>query len=448
MNERVRRGIDLSNRLGQASISQKIGNFFTWWKGSPFNSRSFLLIAAVFLINLLIVYPVFSKNVTVAYSSSAFLLVSGYLDRMGILRREILFTFLTIFSLAVAPISIYLFVRKITLRNDLMAFLTTLGFILPQPINGGELPLVHALLNGDGAHVFVFSLMPLFLLYFQAFLSVSLPAWFLICVLGTGAIAIISPFAFFNLLIFFSVITISEGFLGKLRIKVARLFTLLVFAFGVSLFWYLPLSRKILDLSHVEFTLQKFWSVFPVIIPVVPVFGALSFLIFDRREKLKPLFIGMTLFIIYAFLFRVSKNLDTTGIFRGERYLPELSFASSLFFSIIFVIIFELAIRKYINLIERYYFALFFFAAFLITSGAIWIGLRVNAVHENIINRWVNDQYGLGISAIWPNFDFRDPLFILSLFISLGTLFYILFLVFRFSKFTSAQVDLYRNKSK
>jgi len=53
-------------------------------------------------------------------------------------------------------------------------------------------------------------------------------------------VAVISPFATFNLLIIFGVITVSEGFFRDLREKISRLMFLLISSFLLSFFWYYP----------------------------------------------------------------------------------------------------------------------------------------------------------------------------------------------------------------
>lgn len=434
-NQNIKRGIDLQNRLLQ-SLGGRFQHAFVWWKGGKLNKNSLFFIFAIFVINLFLVYPLFSRNVTVSFSSSALLIIADLFERLGILHKSQFFSIIVFFSLSFAPISYYLFVRRVALRHELTAFLASLLFILPTPFFKDGMPLISAILNGDGAHALVFSFIPLFLLYVQAFISTGLPAWGVMSSIGTAIIAIISPFAFFNLLIIFMVVTIAEGFLGELRIKLARFLFLISASLALSFFWYHPnVIAKIAVLSHINFALKKFWSIFPLFVPIIPVLGALSFLIFDRRERLKPIFIGFTLFLIYFFLFTISKALNTNGIFIAERYLMELSFATSLFFAVIFAILAELAVRNYIVKISNniILFLVVFLASSLIVFllAASLVGIR--GVQTEIATRPILNASSFGIGAIQRSFDFSNISSVLASLVSLVTLVFLLIILGRFS---------------
>lgn len=435
-NRNIKRGIDLQNRLLQSELGQRFQSAFVWWRGGNLNKNSLFFIFAIFVINLFLVYPLFSRDVTVSFSSSALLIIADLFDRLGILHKSQFFSIIVFFSLSFAPISYYLFVRKVALRHELTAFLASLLFILPTPFFKDGMPMLGAILNGDGAHALIFAFIPLFLLYMQAFIATGLPAWGVMSSIGTAIIAIISPFAFFNLLIIFMVITVAEGFLGGLRIKLARFLFLVFSSLALSFFWYYPnVTMKIVAMVHVNFAIQKFWSVFPLLIPVIPILGVLSFLIFDKREKLKPIFIGMALFLIYFFLFTVSKILNITGIFIAERYLIGLSFAASFFFAVIFVLLAELAVRNYILTIKN---NLILFAVVFSTSSLIVFLLAesldsIKRVQTEIATKPILNASSFGIGAIQRSFNFSNIPSVLAVLVSLITFILLLIILGRFS---------------
>lgn len=347
-NQKVKRGIDFGNRVGESILTETYRKSLSWWRGGKLDKRTLVFVLIVFILNLIIISPLLNRNVTSSFSSSAaFKIIANIIETVFLLRREAFFSFITVFSLAISPITFYLFVRKIALRHELTAFVATLIFISPNPFFDYTPSLGAAVIYGDGAHAVVFSFLPLFLLYVESFIATGIPILGVITAVGTAIIAILSPFVMFNLLVIYPMLTIAEGFLGNLRIKILRMIFLFVAAFGLSLFWYFPtfFSRGIL-LTHVVYAIDKSFSLFPLLIPIIPIFGALFFLVFDRRRRLKPIFIGLSLLIIYAMLFITSKDVMIGGIFTPERYRIELAFSGALTSALVFIIVGETAVRS------------------------------------------------------------------------------------------------------
>lgn len=331
MDTRIKRGIDLQNRLWESSIGKRIQKNVRLWDGGPIDKFTFLGLFAVFFVNVFIVSAIVGKNISDSFSTSSFLMVvANVFQNIGI-TNNVFFVMLTVISLLLAPINIYLFVRKIVHRHELTAFLCAILYVVPNPLSPDGLPLVKALIGGDGAHAIIFSIIPLLLLYFKAFLNKGLFVWGFLSAIMTALVAVVSPFAAFNLLIFFIVITISEGFVGSFRLKITRFICVLLFAFGLSYFWYHPSAlTKIVVLDGVRFAVSYLWRMFPILIPTIPTLGAISFLIFDRREKLQPVFIAIGFFVIYFMFYSISSAFNVTGIFMPERYRIELYFSMSL----------------------------------------------------------------------------------------------------------------------
>lgn len=385
-DQNIRRGIDLANRLGESGIAHTLNKSFSWWSGGKLNKNSFLFIAVLSFIHLVIVYPVLWQDTTYTYASSSLSLLGELLQNIGI-AKSVFFGFLTIVAVSFAPLNFYLFVRKMVLRHDLTALLATLIYILPNPLLNYDMSIASRFLAGDGAHAFVFSFIPLFLLYVHAYITTGVSAWWVMSIAGTAFVGIISPFAFFNLVIMFFVLAISDGFLGKLRIKVMRVVNIILYAFLISLFWHIPnIFTNPYVVDNINRALGKFWSVFPLAIPAIPVFGTIFFLVFDRREKLKPIFIGLSLLIIYYTLYYFSNNVGITGLFNAERYALELSFAMSFLLSILAVLFLEYMTRRYILTLKNknvVYTSLFI--GIVVIGGLIVVFIaNIGTIHEAI----------------------------------------------------------------
>lgn len=432
-NERVRRGIDFSNRVGEGKLSDTYKKSLAWWKGGKLNQKTFLFLAVVFILNFITIVPLIGRNVTNSFVSSAvFMLMANIIEKYFYIDKDIYFKIITIASLSLSPVSFYLFVRKIALRHELTALVATLLFILPNPFFDYAPSLSAAIIYGDGAHAVIFSFLPLFLLYVETFIATGIPVLGFITAIGTAIIAILSPFVMFNLLMIYPVLTIAEGFLGNLRVKVLRMIFLMISAFGLSLFWYFPtfFSRGIL-LSHVVYAIDRSMSLFPLLIPIVPVFGALFFLVFDRRKRLKPIFIGVTLLIIYLMLFNTSKQVLMGGIFTPERYRIELTFAGSITLALIIIITSETIIRELLRNMKKSKIVVIKILLIFITVCAlsVVVGVSLYTSYLFISHEPMRISSGEGIGSLVRIFRFNDiPSLIMDL-ISLGTFFSLLYIL-------------------
>jgi len=433
-NQDIKRGVDFETRFGEQS--RALDSAFLWWRGEKFNKKTVIFLSLLFTINFIVVFPILGKNFAPAYSSSSLLLdIAGVLKHVFI-SPELFFSIVTTLALCLAPITSYLFVRRVAMRHEITAFLASLFFILPNPFFGQLPVMITALLQGDGAHVLVFSLLPLFLLYVQAFLKTGVPALSVLCIIGTAIIAVVSPFAVFNLLIIFFILTIAEGFLGSLRLKLFRLVFLIFGATLLASFWYYPnILSKIAVLSHVKFAFDKFISVLPLAVPIIPVAGALSFLIFDRREKLNPIFISTALFLSYVFLYNLSRDFSMSGIFTPDRYVLELGFSSAFFVAILCILLTELGIQKLLPKIERaqalrLLLGLQFVSAVLI---GFFMFQGFAAVQKHADQKIMANQFSAGVGGIKRTFSVTDFTSLLWLFISFATLFCLFYILSKYS---------------
>lgn len=287
-------------------------------------------IATVYLINLFLIYPLLNINVAPSFSSSSLWLIASLIQQNLHISQELIFKSLTFIALSSAPVSFYFFVKKI-LKYDLTAFMATLLFILPNPFFTHGLPMIDAVLAGDGSHAIIFALLPLLFLSIQNFIAKGDLETGIISAFTSATFAIISLFSLFDFVILLFVITAAETLSGQFKAKTVRLLFLLTSTITLSAFWYFPdIITKTDLITQIQIMLGQIGSLLPIAIPLVPIIGILFFLVFSKSYKIKVIFLVTSLFLIYYSLFIFSKSVNTPGLFSPDRYLIELSFAASL----------------------------------------------------------------------------------------------------------------------
>lgn len=441
-NADIKRGVDFEARAGKGSLSLR--QVFGWWNGGRFSRKTLLFLSIVWVMNLIIILPIFGRDLTMSYSSSAFLvLISDFLKRFLHVPQHYFFSVLTFFCFTFAPVSFYLFVRKMAMRHEVTALIATIFFILPNPFLANAPILVAAVLKGEGAHVFTIVYVPFFLLYVQSFISTGAPSLYFLTAIGISTIAIISPFSLLNFLIFFGVLLIAEGFQGNLRIKLIRSVMLLFTAGALSFYWYYPsIILKFASLSYVQSAFAKFLGILPAAIPIIPVAGALSFLIFDRREKLKPIFVSLSLFLIYLTFYLVSNQLDVGSIFSADRYLPELILSVSFFLAIIVIFITGFIFRQLTSKLEGS--LAFFGTVVLITFVVALVGFLafqgVGIVHNYIESEKIVESYSAGVTSNRGLVDLHDITSIFATIVSTATFIFLIFILRKYPSYLERKV--------
>lgn len=423
-DEELRRGIDLQNRAW-SKTNKSLQKLFQLWKGGGINRITVLLILFLIGLNEYMAEPLLFKNNVPTFTGSVSLrFAASMFAKIGI-SQHIFFTILVQVGLLLSVVALYLFIRKIVHRHELTAFFATFFFIIPNPFFGNEPVLIHAVLQGDGAHVIAFSLMLLVVLYIRSFVSIGNGDLAILAVVGATIVALISPFALFNLLILGFIATVAEGFVGEMRLKLARYIFLCIYIFGLSLFWYYPhFVQQILFQRNINSALNKFWSIFPLMIPLIPLLGTITFLVFDRRPVLKPIFMSLGIFTTYFLLFIMSKSINASGIFIASRYFVEMAFALSFFGALIAVLGIEfLYIRLQSYLVKQH--ALFGMGIVFIISFVAFFTLfllfsSVQQAHAEVAASTIMVSMG-GAVKMTRLFTMRDIGSDISLIISLIT---------------------------
>jgi len=430
--EDIRRGIDFASRIGETA--KPLRRPFKWWEGGRLGNRTLLFLGIVWVLNLIIIHPIFWKDLTSAYASSSYLLlISSFFENFLKIPQNIFFTIITFFSLGFAPISLYLFVRKIAMRNEVTAFIAALIYILPNPFLGNIPVLLDSVMKGDGAHAMMLSFIPLFLLYVQTFLATGVPVIFLMCTMGVATIFIISPFSGLNLLIFIFVLVLAEALQGNSRVKTARAIFLLISGVVLSFYWYYPsVVVGFFSQKHVQSSIDSIVNFLPILIPFVPLVGVLAFLIFDRREKLRSIFVSLTLFLIYLFLFWIVSGLGVAGEFAAERYLPEVILSISFFIATNIIAVIEIGFNR---LLAKKYgkslsYAVFYSVAFIGLALVVITEFQgVNVTHQYIQNGGFFNYFNKAAELRAGLVDFGDISSIFATIVSVVFFVYLLHLV-------------------
>ncbi len=423
--EDIKRGVYLQKSKIDSPKETSAEKIISLLEGGGFGAWTVIFLSIISLINLTLFLPILKLNLSPSYNSAALTMAANFFASAGFITKDQFFLGLTILAFLVVPISIYLFVRKNVFRNDLAAFLAALFFILPTPFLKNGMPLIGTLLSGDGGHAFAFAFIPLVLLAMQHYISTGIFSYGVLSAMGAAVVAIISPFAFFNLLVIFTILSFAEGFVGGFRLRLSRGPFVVLSSLALAFFWYYPnLMAQILTIDHVVLTFNKSLAVLPLAIPAVPIAGTISFIVFDRREKLRPVFVGLALLLSYWALFSFSKNINLSGIFTSSRYEIELIFAGAFLVAFIVAALNQYFLKKYVLLkTSRLMSALYFLVA---TCFIAFLGfaslMSIDTIRMTIASQTVSQQYHIGIGSFARVFTPGDTSTLLAGSLSLFTL--------------------------
>lgn len=293
-----------------------------------FNWLTWVPPLSVFFANLFLVSPLSVKSFPQPNFSAPLLpFLSGG-------QGEIL-KILVLGSYLLSPFFLYFLIWEITNRR-LISLLTCLIYAI------SSFWFLRQNIFTDEAHLAAFGLFPLILTFFLRFLRQPTVNLLLGSAIGTAAIALISPFALFTFLIFFATINYSEMLLGHGRVKLFYGLLVLFLAAGVCSFWYHPVFLiKIFQAEHGTAIVSILWSLLPPSFFLIPVLGAFSFLLFDRKPNLQPVFLSLSQFFIFFMLLFIGMRLSEVYIPAPGRFLPEFFLSLAFLVAVLFVIMVE-----------------------------------------------------------------------------------------------------------
>lgn len=294
--------------------------------------KDYLFASALFLLNFFFLLPFLGKDYPqAAFSAPILPLLAKILEILTPLNFSQSIGMVVLFSFPLASLTWYLFFKKLSV-SSLLSFLASLIFLLPW----FYLPRFALFWReGDGIHALGFALTPMVAIVFLNFLRTGLPSFFLASFLGVSLISLISPFALTTLYAFLLILTFSEMLLGQARIKILRLLIIGIFAQGFSSFWYHPqFLISLVQSEQGRQTIAALWRLFPLSFFTIPVLGAFSFLLFDRKPGLQPIFFAFVSTAIFSGLVAAEGVNDYLPFNVPARFFPEFYIVLSFFLAI------------------------------------------------------------------------------------------------------------------
>lgn len=298
--------------------------------------RELGLVALLTIGNLLLIQHWFSQPISFAFSAPVIPLLANFLGWGGVDFTLAVRTLLLVFY-SFGPAALYLFVRELAGRR-MAAWIAVILYSLPILRSRFE-ALVS---SGDGAHIAALTLVPLVGFFLLRFLRTGAFPAAVATSLAILLVALTSPFGLFVLLAMMLVVTFSEMLLGTGRIKFLRFVLVLLFAAGLSAFWYNPEFVRLTLLSAPgQAVIAALRNLIPLSFFTVPILGAFGFLLFDKRPQLQPLFVALGMTILFG-LISFASGLEKFAVTAQSRYLPEVSLSLAVLWGVVGTFVYDL----------------------------------------------------------------------------------------------------------
>ena len=227
--------------------------------------------------------------------------------------QETVLKSLYIFSFLLSSIGIYILVLDMT-RRQITSILASVMFVIwPIPIfiliffkpglygeGANWISSFFTIVYGDTAHFLALSIMPYTIILFQRYLKTARTIYFSTTVMSCALILLINRTQSLNLLLVLSVVALNSLLLGQARIKIRRLFFVIIFSIGLVTFWYTPsFWIKTFGILNTYIILNfKYIFPLPIILAVIGTF--FSFVFFGKNEDRRLIFISFLLFIAFG----------------------------------------------------------------------------------------------------------------------------------------------------
>ena len=289
----------------------------------------YLIMLGVFVLNLLFIWRFFAVPFPTAFSAPVVPTLARGLEIFGADSAWAVRWVLLVFY-SFGPLSLFFLVREVAGRR-MAAVLAAIVYSLPILRSRFE-----ALVSlGDGAHIAALTLIPLAAFSLLRFLKSGSFGSAVLASLAILLVALTSPFGLFALFSVLLVVTFSEMLLGYGRLKLFRFVLVVVFAFGLSGFWYNPeFIRLSLFSPSGRAVVLALKNLIPLSFFLVPVLGTFGFLLFDKRPNLQPLFVALGLTIVFG-LISFAGGLSPMAISAQSRYLPELAMSIAFLWGVV-----------------------------------------------------------------------------------------------------------------
>ena len=322
-------------------------------------------------------------------------------------------TFQLIMTLSLVTGGVFWFylLRFVTTRT-FIAFFTVIAWISPLfnvSTKSFPLPLPSLVVLGfiasDNAHIIGLLLIPIPLYYSLKFLRKPLFPYFLTAIISVSFVGLISPFSLLNFIIISLIFGFSEVMLGQGRLKFIRLITIIMCGILLTSFWYHPgFILSLLNSQSWRYTIASLSALAPLLFFVIPVVSIVSFLIFDRKPQLQPLFLSFAITTVYGFIHFSELTLGVR-IAIPFRFLPEYALGASFLLGVIIansaylltVFVLKKSAVNYRWLPFLPYILSSFFLGFILTSIIINLADFINTVQS------INLPRVQGVAAVIDN---------------------------------------------
>lgn len=301
-----------------------------WW--SSFYVE-FIFLVALVVYNIYIIRPLLVISANVPFFSGPVIpLLGKFLGFWGV---DMFFAIqiINVASFVLFPVSFYFFVKKISKRKLITIFALSFASLPVYPF--AEPRILNAFIGVDSAHLVALVFVPIALIGVYNFVHEGGPSNLILATILSSLVALTSPFAFMNFIIFSVILSFSEMLLGNGRIKIIRFLVLTLFSTGLVSFWYNPAFWYWLLIGPLGTEIRRMlFKIIPISFFTVPILGTFGYLLFDRKPNLQHLFVSSFLTLSF-FLISVAGG----GIFPSHpsRYVPEFGISFSFLLGVILV---------------------------------------------------------------------------------------------------------------
>ncbi len=305
---------------------------------------NFLIPLGLTLISLYNIRDYFGTSFELGNFSTGFWSwVAGQIAGFVHTDSQVILSTIVLLCYALGPLTAYLFVYQLTERH-LPAIITATLIQLPAfPFSGmPPIQLSLALIDGDAAHVAALSFMPLAALAFLDYLRSKNITQILVFTAISAFMASLSFFSIYVLAIVMVFITISEVLIDQGRIKIRRALSCVGVVTLTAFLVYNISLWNILTSQEGQNTIRVFLNFIPLSFFLLPILGIFFFLIFDRRPKLQPVFLSLSLTILFWLFHWIRVSFVDIPLFDQDRYRAELAFGRSFAAGVLSTILFDL----------------------------------------------------------------------------------------------------------
>lgn len=321
-------------------------------KNNSFGGRLFDRVTIIFslflsLISFVLYWPLISriefKEVFFTPLLPIIINIFGFFDSDSAIALRAVYAF----SFVLVSVGIYLLVRDMT-KRQLTAILASVIFLIPpipfyiltfftRGLDSVQLESAAAFLTvfyGSPARFLALSLIPFTMLFFQRYLTETKTRNFSAIVSLCALVLLADRTQSFNLLVILTIVFLNSLLLGMARVKLRRLFFVIIFSVGLVSLWYTPyfwFNTLIIFFSYIRSHIE---FLFPLPFTLLVTGFLFSFVFFGKREERKLIFIAFLLFFIFLGLTIDSLISLKSFVPYPHRLIPNLNMFGSIVIAI------------------------------------------------------------------------------------------------------------------